>query len=589
MKKILKKIFWLLLTILFAVIIFCLLIILFNRDKSKSDTKINTYTVSQWMIEKTVEVYWNAELVNEEKLSFQLWWDVAEIFVNQWDYVHKWDILATLDTENLDNDILQAEIALENAEINYNELQKWWTDTQILQAENTLAQSKSNLELLEQQYNELVENSEIDTLWNSNNTVLKSTVFNIKDYISQWEKALIALDKIFGVSRKYESENNSFEQYLSKKNTSYKRQTERLISRWYNLLEDLEDDYNKLDTNPTIDDKNDILDALDISEDFFENLYEATEYAYKALENSEINEILTATMIWNFESIVSNYSTFAKSNLSAVVNTTNSIKNLSKSNNTNLTIQAKENEINSLKNAINLQEQILQDIKNWATDSQKWIAANTVRQWELTVNKAKKWIENYQITAPFDWIIRKIDFEIWDKVQPTNPKYIYIENPNLIEISLLLDQIDIVQVEEWMIAEVEFDAYPGIIFSGVLWEIDTSANITAWVVSYTVKISIDKCDYKIYGGMTANVKIIIDRQEQATQIPNTYIQKIWDKNYVKNGSGEMIEVKIWITNDNMTQIISWLKQGDKIIKEVSNTATNSLWEEMMSMHDQAVN
>ena len=589
MKRILKKIFWLLLTILFAVIIFCLIIIIFDKNKSKSDTNINTYTVAQWTIEKTVEVYWNAKLVNEEKLAFLLWWDVAEIFVNQWDYVHKWDILATLDTENLDNDILQAEIALENAEINYNELQKWWTNTQILQAENTLAQSKANLELLEQQYDELVENSEIDTLWNSNNTLLKSTVFNIKDYITQGEKALIALDKIFGVSRKYESENNSFEQYLSKKNTSYKRQTERLISRWYNLLENLQDEYNNINTNPTINDKNDILDALDESEDFFENLYETTEYAYKALENSEINETLTTTILWNFESIVSNYSTFAKSNLSAVISTINTIKWLNNSNSTNLAIQAKKNEINTLRDAIKLQEQSLQDIKNWATDSQKDIAANTVRQWEITVNKAKKWIESYQISAPFDWVIRKIDFEVWDKISQTNPKYIYIENPDLIEISLLLDQIDIVQVEEWMTAEVEFDAYPGIIFPWILGEIDTSANINAWVVSYTVKITIDKCDYKIYGWMTANVKIIIDKQEQATQIPTTYIQKIWDKNYVKNNSWDLMEIEIWIENDNMTQIVSWLRPWDKIIKEVSNTATNSLWEEMMSMHDQAVN
>ncbi|MBQ2599842.1 hypothetical protein II582_00225 [bacterium] len=54
------------------------------------------------------------------------------------------------------------------------------------------------------------------------------------------------MDKIFGVSNKYESENDAFEEFLSKKNTSYKRQVNSLISRSYSLLDDLKDDYDDL-------------------------------------------------------------------------------------------------------------------------------------------------------------------------------------------------------------------------------------------------------------------------------------------------------------------------------------------------------
>jgi uncharacterized membrane-anchored protein YhcB (DUF1043 family) len=54
------------------------------------------------------------------------------------------------------------------------------------------------------------------------------------------------LDKIFGVSNKYESENDAFEEFLSKKNISYKRQVSSLISRSYSLLDDLKNDYDDL-------------------------------------------------------------------------------------------------------------------------------------------------------------------------------------------------------------------------------------------------------------------------------------------------------------------------------------------------------
>ena len=378
MKKILKKILWFIFTLLIAAILFCLLILLFTRNRNKSDTQINTYTVTRWDIEKTIEVYGNAELKKEEMLWFSMQWDEAEIYVNEWDFVTKWQILASLDTENIENDIRQAELSLENAKINYQDLRNWWTDTQIL----------------------------------------------------------------------------------------------------------------------------------------------------------------------------------------------------------------KKNEIENLENTIRLQEQSLQDIIEWATDSQKNVAANGVEQWEITVNKTKKWLETYQITAPFDWKIRKIDFEEWDKISATNQKFIYIENPDLIDISLFLDQIDVVQVEIWMPAEVEFDAYPWVIFYWEISDIDTKANISAGVVSYTVKVHIDKWEYTIYGWMTANVKIILNRQTNVIQIPTTYIQEIWEKNYVVNWSGNLVEVQVWIANDNMIEIISGLEIGDEIVKEVSKTSTNGLGEDLMNMSNE---
>ena len=590
MKKILKKVLWFIFTVLVAVILFILLIFLFTRNRNKSDAQINTYTVTIWDIENTIEVYGNAELKKEEMLWFSLPWDVAEIFVNEWDFVTKWQILASLDTESIENDIRQAELNLENAKINYQDLQNWGTDTQILQAENALEQSRAALKLAKQQLDELEDNSDIDAVWNNNDTVLKSTTLSVKDYITQWEKAIISLDKIFGVSNKYESENDAFEEFLSRKNISYKRQTNNLISRSYSLLDDLKDDYDDL-WNISLNNKYRLSNALKTAESLYQAIYDASESAYNALENSETNETLTPAMIWNFESIVWNCSTLAKTTLANILNQNNTLNNLSNSNSSDIAIQAKENEIASLENTIRLQEKSLQDIKNWGTDSQKNIAANTVKQWEITVNKAKKWLDSYQITAPFDWKIRKIDFEIWDKISATNPKFIYIENPDLIEISIALDQIDIVQVEEWMPAEVEFDAYPWVIFYGEISDIDTKANISAWVVSYTVKVHIDKWEYKIFGWMTANVKIIIERQEEIIQVPTTYIQYIWEKSYVTNSSWLLVEVELWIVNDNMTQVISGLNDWDQIIKKISNSAQSSLFnmDDMEEMHDTMVN
>ena len=48
----------------------------------------------------------------------------------------------------------------------------------------------------------------------------------------------------------------------------------------------------------------------------------------------------------------------------------------------------------------------------------------------------------------------------------------------------------------------------------------------------------------------------------------------------------MIEVELWISNENMVEIISWLELWDKIMKEVSKTSTNGLSEDLMDMHNE---
>ena len=196
-------------------------------------------------------------------------------------------------------------------------------------------------------------------------------------------------------------------------------------------------------------------------------------------------------------------------------------------------------------------------------------------------------MDNFKIKAPFDWIVRKIDFKVGDKITAADTKYVYLENPNLVEIVLLLDQIDIVKIEEWMDTEIEFDAYPGLIFKWTLSEINTTPSISAWVVSYQVKISMDKWNTKIYGWMTANVKIIAKQKDNIIKVPVTYIEKNWDKNFITNIDGEKIEVVLWIENNNMVEVISWLEAWDKIIKQVSNvnnTYFGMTEEEMSNMN-----
>jgi multidrug resistance efflux pump len=114
-----------------------------------------------------------------------------------------------------------------------------------------------------------------------------------------------------------------------------------------------------------------------------------------------------------------------------------------------------------LKNTITIQEKTLETTTNGTSEQQLHIAQNNIRQKELALEQTKKELDNLQIVAPFDGTLRKIDFKVGDKITSTDEKYVYLENPNLVEVSILLDQIDVVHVRPGMKVSVELDAYPG--------------------------------------------------------------------------------------------------------------------------------
>lgn len=72
----------------------------------------------------------------------------------------------------------------------------------------------------------------------------------------------------------------------------------------------------------------------------------------------------------------------------------------------------------------------------------------------MTLTSANKDLEKYQLEAPFEWVIKTIDYQVWDNILSDSDKSVYIENPNLLQISISLDQVDIINVELWNKADM---------------------------------------------------------------------------------------------------------------------------------------
>lgn len=182
-----------------------------------------------------------------------------------------------------------------------------------------------------------------------------------------------------------------------------------------------------------------------------------------------------------------------------------------------------------------------------------------------------KQYEDYQIIANFDGLVTKVEMQVWDSISSSNnssstEKYIYVETPNLLQVTLDVDQIDIVKISVWMPVQVVLDALSDQTFTGVISEIDTMSESSSYKASVVFQKHSD--DQKVLGGMSASVKVTLEQATDTIIVPSPAI--------ADNVNGEkIVKLKKWdqrvdqvveigISDDANTQILSGLKVGDVI-------------------------
>lgn len=240
---------------------------------------------------------------------------------------------------------------------------------------------------------------------------------------------------------------------------------------------------------------------------------------------------------------------------------------------------SKQNDVETQRKNVEIYKQKLEDVQNGSTEQQITIARNDVKQAELQIESTKKSLDNYRIIAPFTGTVRKIDFKVGDKILSNEEKYVYIENPNTLQMKALLDQIDIVKVQEWQQVQIIFDAHPDTTLTGTVNNIDTIAQTTSSVVSFEVKIAFDPQDLIIYGWMTAKLYIITEQKSNILTVPTSFINKNTTGYTIKikntDGTNREQPIEIWITDGSRTEIISWVQEGETILKQITTTTKKS--------------
>jgi len=196
----------------------------------------------------------------------------------------------------------------------------------------------------------------------------------------------------------------------------------------------------------------------------------------------------------------------------------------------------------------------------------------------INLNKAKQELLKTEIIAPFDGTIVAVDIKVNDQLSQfdySSKTAVYLVDTKTVRMTGVIDEIDITKVKVDQQAILTIDALPGQKINGHVTFVSPFGTLQAGVVNFPVEIYIDPTENatNLRGGLTATADIVIGKKTDVIQVPNRAIKGLagdyW-VDVVTNAAAATTQkrpVKIGLQNKRMTEVISGLQQGEKVLVE----------------------
>lgn len=497
-------------------------------------------------LENTISVGGTVESSESKKVYSKLTYPVEKVNVSVGDSVKKGDVLCTISTEDLQQQILQQQASVESSGIssdyNLSEAEERYTEalekyqngenTTLINAQKAIDQAEKALEDAKRQ-EELGLTSSLPTNIRSAEDNIESAKANYDNAVKAYDKAVKELEpenypaNVRAVADSIDEYKESLrivekklynaelESAYAKYNTAKGNyNTARENSYDQSSLEELQEAYaaakQEYETLQSKYNEDNLKKQIETAENQLESLIEGLE---AAKDNAEIS-VENAKMAYDkaladLDNIKNQNSNTEESYGIAVKNAEDALAN-AKSDYENAVKQV-ESELSSLKKQAEQQRTI-----SGLNDPQVIILQNLKDKLEYAV-----------ITAPCDGVVTSVRAE--EGLIAEGPLFV-IEDLDNLKISSMVGEYDISGVSEGMNATVRCDALNGAEYGGKVITVSPTSDASAAStgVNYKIETEIDGEDGKLRVGMSAKVDILSERKENVLTI--TYDSLTTDEN-----------------------------------------------------------
>jgi HlyD family secretion protein len=160
-------------------------------------------------------------------------------------------------------------------------------------------------------------------------------------------------------------------------------------------------------------------------------------------------------------------------------------------------------------------------------EAQLKAADATVRQKRAALEQTRLDLVHTEIRAPVDGVV------VSRAIDPGQTVAASLQAPTLftiaqdltqMQVEAAVDEADVGRLREGMAAVFTVDAFPGRTFRGEISQIRKAAQVVQNVVSYTTVITVPNPDRTLLPGMTANVRVQVDRRDDALRVANAALR-----------------------------------------------------------------
>jgi HlyD family secretion protein len=157
------------------------------------------------------------------------------------------------------------------------------------------------------------------------------------------------------------------------------------------------------------------------------------------------------------------------------------------------------------------------------------VAANQsqVKQFTAALLSTQLDLDHTRITAPVDGVVVARNVDVGQTVAASLAAptlFLIAQDLTKMQVDTNVSEADVGRVRVNQPATFTVDAYPGQVFTGSVTSIRKAPINVQNVITYDAVIGVSNPDLKLFPGMTANVKILVNQRPNVLEIPNAALR-----------------------------------------------------------------
>ena len=218
-------------------------------------------------------------------------------------------------------------------------------------------------------------------------------------------------------------------------------------------------------------------------------------------------------------------------------------------------------------------------------------AAETLRSAELNMDNLQEAMNNYTVTSPISGTIIEKNAKAGDALT-AGADLCTIYDLSYLVMVINVDELQVSNVSVGQSVQVTADAVPDKTYTGTVTRVSMKGASNGGTTTYPVTVRIDETE-GLRPGMNANAEIVIAEAKNALAVPNAaivrggYVLVTKDSPSAANADPDMIApegyvyvpVKIGVSDDDYTQIISGVTGNDTVAYDPSSVSTDYYYDD----------